>query len=196
MVELLLRPVERPLDLHERHLHGLEERDLVAEGECLVARHGERECLRELDDGPDESLNAYGLVLVDCRAAATPAPRIRHECAPRLRPDVRLVRRRVGRGPGHDDLHRAALVLVGMPARPELHELGVEVDADPPAHAHHHRIAVDRREPLLEMVEALGDVLELLVDSRALLRIEVELREPALVVDPDGGARRWARSSA
>jgi len=106
------------------------------------------------------------------------------------------------------------------PVGPELHDLVVQVHADPPAHADHHRLAVHRRQALFEVLDqvagdegeallgahdgldlrplalelllaldllALGHLLELGVDLRALGLLQLELGEPALVVDRDRG---------
>jgi hypothetical protein len=45
-----------------------------------------------------------------------------------------------------------------VPFRPQGHDLTVELDRDAPAHAHHHRLAVHRREAVLEVAyEITGD---------------------------------------
>ena len=71
-----------------------------------------------------------------------------------------LVRRRAG----HDDLDRPPAVVFLVPLRAELDDLVVQVDADPPAHADDHALAVDRGESLLEVVDqVLGHELDSLL---------------------------------
>ena len=59
---------------------------------------------------------------------------------------------RVGCLPRHHDLQRAAVVVV-VPRRAQARQLAVEVDADAPAHADHHRLAVHRLLPALEVLD-------------------------------------------
>ena len=70
---------------------------------------------------------------------------------PRLVADVLPPLRRVRRGAGHDNLHAAVGVAVAAPVRAQARKLTVEIDADAPAHADDHRLAVHRVEPRLEM---------------------------------------------
>lgn len=62
----------------------------------------------------------------------------------KIRHDVGLPLRRVRRGAGHDDLDLPALIVVVVPFRSELHDLAVQIHADPTAHAHHHALALHR----------------------------------------------------
>ena len=147
--------------------------------------------------------------------------RLRQRLAPRLVADVRLPVERVRRRAGHHDLERALLVVLAVPRRPQRDELAVQLDADAAAHHHHHRLAVHRREPVLEVLHqvagdeldavlgadhrfelrppalelllaldllAFGRLLELGVDLRPLRFLQLQLREPALVVDGHRGA--------
>ncbi len=86
------------------------------------------------------------------------AESLRQRLAPRLVADVRLPVQRVGRRAGHHHLERALLVVVAVPRRAQRHDRPVQLDADAAAHADDHRLAVHRREPVLEVLhQVLGD---------------------------------------
>jgi hypothetical protein len=73
---------------------------------------------------------------------------------------------RIGGRAGHDDLQRAGFVIGAVPLRAQRDQLLVEIDADPPAHADDHRLAVHRGEPLLEMRDQIArDQLEPVVGA-------------------------------
>ena len=72
--------------------------------------------------------------------------------APGLVADVGLPVWRVRCLPRHHDLQHAAVVVV-VPRRAQAHQLAVEVDADAPAHADHHRLAVHRLLPALDVLD-------------------------------------------
>ena len=77
--------------------------------------------------------------------------------AARLVADVRLPVERVGRRAGHHDLERALArrrrrATSGRSVTISL----VQLDADPPAHADDHRLAVHRLEPLLEVLDQVA----------------------------------------
>ena len=84
------------------------------------------------------------------RVVGVPEP-LREILPPRLVPDVRLPLQRVGRRARHHHLHGPLAVVVVMPLRPQPHQLPVQVDADAPAHADDHRLALKRLQPLLEV---------------------------------------------
>ena len=77
-----------------------------------------------------------------------------------LVPDVLLpVERVIGRA-GHDDLHRAFVVVRMVPVGTKLLDLLVKFDADAAAHADDHRLAVHRVQPVLEVLhQVFGDQL-------------------------------------
>src|SRR5690606_39105774 len=75
-----------------------------------------------------------------------------------LGPYVRLPCRRIGGRAGHYDLDRSGAVIITMPRWPQRHDVLVQLDADPPAHADDHALAVHDLEPLLEVAhKVLGD---------------------------------------
>ncbi len=76
--------------------------------------------------------------------------------ATRLVADVLLPVELVGRGARHHHLERALAVALAVPRRPQLDDLAVQLDADPPAHAHDHRLAVHRRQAALEVVDEIA----------------------------------------
>ena len=82
--------------------------------------------------------------------------------SPRLVADVRLPVHGVGGGTGHYDLYCSPVVIVVVPVGTQAHQFAVEVNADTPAHAHHHRLAVQHFQPLLEVGD---DVLNDLPDA-------------------------------
>ena len=90
------------------------------------------------------------------------------EFAPHLRPlaDMRLIAERIGGRARHHHLDRARFVVVAMPLGPQLHDGLVERDANPAAHADDHALAIERRDPRLEMLhQVLGDEREPLVGA-------------------------------
>ena len=87
---------------------------------------------------------------------------------PRLRPraDMCLPSRRIGRRTRHYDLDRAGLVIVAVPLRAELNNGVIEGDANAAAHADDHSLAVECRQPILEMLhEVLGNKGETLLGA-------------------------------
>jgi len=78
------------------------------------------------------------------------------EITPRLVADVLLPRNRVGRRAGHHDLDAPGGVVAAVPIGAQLDDLVVERHADAPAHAHHHRLAMERRHPVLEVLHQVG----------------------------------------
>ena len=78
--------------------------------------------------------------------------------------DMGLPVGRVGGRAGHDDLDPPLVVVLVVPVRAQARELAVQVDADAPAHADDHRLAVHGLDALLEMRDdVLGDQLEALL---------------------------------
>ena len=75
---------------------------------------------------------------------------------PGLAADVGLPFGRVGGRAGHHHLHRALGVVAVVPAGPQPRDLAVELDADAPAHAHHHGLAVEGLEAALEVLDDVG----------------------------------------
>ena len=67
---------------------------------------------------------------------------VRKRLTPQLVADVRLPVRGIGGGTGHHDFDRALIVLFVVPFRAQRDQLAVKVDADAPAHADDHRLAV------------------------------------------------------
>ena len=115
------------------HVHGVQARRIEA-GEPHVAH----------DDDPEGVagvLEPEGQLLPPCLVA-----------------DVRLPVERVGCRAGHDDLDGPLVIVVAVPIRPQRHDGVVEVHADAPAHADHHRLAVHRGQALLEVLhQVYGD---------------------------------------
>ena len=70
--------------------------------------------------------------------------------AARLVADVRLPVERVGGRARHHHLDHAPVVIRVVPVRPQRHDLAVELDADAPAHADDHGLAVHRLQPLVQ----------------------------------------------
>ena len=70
---------------------------------------------------------------------------------PRLVADMWLPSGRIGGSAGHHHLDAALAVIIGVPLRLQPHQLVVQVNADAPAHAHDHRLAVEHLQPLLEV---------------------------------------------
>ena len=143
---------------------------------------------------------------------------LRQGLAACLGPDVGLIGLRVRGVPRHDDLHRPCGVVVRVPFGPGSDDAVVDLDADAPAHADDHGLAVHRLEPGVEVREDVGDhgvepslrthegldagplaldvfrlalgelsgrLVEGLVEVRHRGVVEVDLRDPALVVDRD-----------
>jgi hypothetical protein len=81
------------------------------------------------------------------------AEAVRERLAPRLVADVRLPVGRIGGGAGHHDLDRAPVIVVMRPVGMEPDQLAVELDADAPAHADDHGLAVHGLEALLEVLD-------------------------------------------
>ena len=76
----------------------------------------------------------------------------------RLAADVPLPILRVRRRTGHDDLEDAAFVVVTVPLRAQLDDLAVQRDADPPAHADNHGLALHADDAALEVLDQIpGD---------------------------------------
>ena len=120
---------------------------------------------------------------------------------PRLWPlaDMRLPRRRIGRRAGHHHLDRAGLVVIAVPLRAQLHDGVVERHADAPAHADDHRLAVERRHAVLEMLhEVCGDQREALFGADQRLDARPFALEPLLLALPPRprSARRSRRRSS
>ena len=89
--------------------------------------------------------------------------------------DVRLPVERIGGGARHDHLEPSVVVILVMPLGPQARELAIEVDADAPAHADDHRLAIHGFEALVEVNDDVpGD------EFHALLRPDdrFELRPP------------------
>ena len=80
---------------------------------------------------------------------------------PGLVADMRLPLWRVGGGAGHHNFHDSLPILIAVPVWTQLHQLAVEIDTDPPAHADYQCFASHDLEPLLEMGDdVLGNELE------------------------------------
>ena len=91
----------------------------------------------------------------------------------RLVADVRLPVERIGGGAGHDHLEPALGIVLVVPPWAQVGELAIEIDADAPAHADDHRLAVHGFEALVEVRdEVRGDELQALLgaDDRFELR--------------------------
>src|SRR5437016_5270537 len=65
---------------------------------------------------------------------------------------MRLPRGRVRSSTGHHELDRALLVIVALPLWTQSDDCIVEVDADSPAHADNHSLAVERSVAGLEVL--------------------------------------------
>jgi len=101
-----------------------------------------------------------------------------------IRHDVGLPLRRVRRGAGHDDLDLPALIVVVVPFRSELHDLAVQIHADPAAHAHDHALAVHGITPLLEMLDDVpGHERQPLVGANDRLELRPLALQPFLALD-------------
>ena len=74
----------------------------------------------------------------------------------RLVTDVRLPRERIGLPAGHDDLHNAFVVGVGVPLGAKLAQGLIQLEADAPAHADDHRLAVHDLQARLPMLHEVG----------------------------------------
>ena len=70
------------------------------------------------------------------------AEALRQRLASRFVADVRLPVGRIGGRAGHHNLDLPLVVLLAGPLWPQLDDLAVELDADAPAHAHHHGLAL------------------------------------------------------
>ena len=104
--------------------------------------------------------------------------------AARLVPDVRLHAERVGRRAGHDNLERARVIGIGRPLGPEERDLAVQLDRDPAAHRHDHRLAVHRREAVLEVVDEIaGDESDPVLGADDCLELGPLALEPLLALD-------------
>ena len=71
------------------------------------------------------------------------AEAVRQRLAPRFVPDVRLPLQEVGCRAGHHDLYASLIVVGAVPIGTQAYELLVKVDADAPAHADDHRLAIE-----------------------------------------------------
>ncbi len=104
--------------------------------------------------------------------------------AARLVADVRLPVERIGSGAGHHHLDRAPFIVVVRPGGPQSHDLAVQLDADAPAHADDHRLAVHRLQALLEVLDdVLRDELEPLLRSDHGLELRPLALELLLALD-------------
>jgi len=77
---------------------------------------------------------------------------IRQGLAPWFVANMWLPLGRVGRATGHHDFEATLVVILVMPIGAQAHQFTIQVDADTPAHTHHHRLAVQGFEALLEVV--------------------------------------------
>jgi hypothetical protein len=171
------------------------ERLLQFVGEPQVVHHQPARLVAEDAVHPGDSLHqpvgAHGLVQIHGVEARTVKAREPHvaddddlegvlrvaksvcqKLPARLVADVELPLDRVRGRARHHDLD-LALVVVVVPVGTEAHDLVVELDADPPAHADHHGLAVQGPEALFEVAhDVLGH------EAQALLRPDhrLELR--------------------
>jgi hypothetical protein len=176
-------------------------------GEPQVVHHQPARLVAEdavhAGDGLHQAAPAHGLVdvhRVQAGGVEAGEPHVAHDDQPErvlglpepvgerlpagLVPDVELPVRPVVGGARHHDLHRALAVVVVVPPRAEGGDLAVQLDADAPAHAHHHRLAVHRGQPVLEMVHQVArDELEPAPGSHHRLELRPLRLEPLLALD-------------
>ena len=95
-----------------------------------------RDALGAVERGSDVYLFLAGMMLL---AAALIA-------------DVLLPFWRVCRRAGHDDFQVSSGIAVIVPMRPKLHDGVIQIDADSPAHAYDHRLAVHCLDPLVKVL--------------------------------------------
>ena len=110
---------------------------------------------------------------------------LRQRLAPRLVADVQLPVRRVRGGAGHHHLDGARLVAVVVPVGAQAHQLAVQVDADAPAHADNHRLAVHGldRDSVEVHRDIIGNELQALVGADDGLELRPLGLEPLPAVD-------------
>ncbi|MNV22853.1 hypothetical protein D3C71_1138460 [compost metagenome] len=73
------------------------------------------------------------------------------QIAPGFVANMRLPLRRVAGRAGHHDLDSSQRIVSVMPVRAKFDDFLIQINADFAAHAHHHRLAIQRSDPLLEV---------------------------------------------